>query len=159
MKPWLDDPSPVLAAVFGDILLTRMAGLAFVNPALQVEPLGFRRDADGHWSGVLVTPWAINLLRLPGGEGWPATLAGGRHDWRFASGDYEFTVAEEERLGRYHLCSLFSPVFDFATHEQARLTALAAILALDQPPLDAMPEPAATEKPPSTRRAFLGLGR
>lgn len=155
MKQWTDDPSPALAEVFGDILRTRMAGLPILNPALAVETLAFRRDPDGHWSGALVTPWAINLLRLPGGPDWPATAPGGRHDWHFASGAYEFTVADEARLGVYHLCSLFSPAGDFASHEQARLTALAAMLALDQAPVAAVPPPAA----PATRRAFLGLGR
>lgn len=157
MNIWHENPAPTLATVFDDILRTRMADLPIVNPALQVEPLAFRRDADGHWTGALVTPWAINLLRLPGGEDWPETLPGGTHDWQFASGNYEFIVASEARLGVYHLCSLFSPAFDFPTHEQAGLTALAAMLALDKAPADAPPPVA--EKPPASRRAFLGLGR
>lgn len=154
MKLWSDNPAPQLAQVFGDILATRMAGLPILNPALQVEPLSFRRDADGHWTGALITPWAINLLRLPGGEDWPGTAPGGRHEWVFATGNYEFIVAEEARLGVYHLCSLFSPAGDFPTHEQARLTALAAMLALGE-----MPAKTPEAAPPPSRRAFLGLGR
>jgi [NiFe] hydrogenase assembly HybE family chaperone len=157
---WSADPSTVIQQVFADIAATRMAGLPICNPALRVEPIGFRQADSGHWVGALVTPWAINLLCLPGHVDWPATAAGGQHDWAFASGVYEFIVADEARLGRYHLCSLFSPAGEFADHEQARLTALAAITALFAAPLDAVPEtlPDAAPRPPGTgRRAFLGL--
>ena len=47
---------------------------------------------------------------------------------------------------------MFSPALEFATHEQARLTALAMAHALFAEAL----EPVA-EAVPSTRRAFLGL--
>lgn len=148
-------PAAALEAVFGEIARTRMAGLPICNAALRVEALGFRRGPDGQWVGVLVTPWAINLLCLPAdGAAWPAAAPGGRHDWRFPSGDYEFTVAEEASLGVYHLCSLFSPALEFESHEAARLTALAAIEALFAAPLAAPPAPASTAP---SRRAFLGL--
>ena len=153
MKVWAADPAPALMQAFAAIADTRMAGLAICNPALQVEALPFRRTGEGHWAGLLITPWALNLLCLPGQENtWPALAAGGKHDWRFPSGDYEFIVAEEASLGLYHLCSLFSPALDFASHEQARLTALAAEQALFAAPL--APPPPATVR---GRRAFLGL--
>ena len=41
-----------------------MQGLGFVNPALRVEAVAFE-PWDGHWLGVMVTPWSINLLLLP----------------------------------------------------------------------------------------------
>lgn len=156
MTPWADNPAPTLEAVFRAVAAGPMADVPICNGALTVEALGFRRAPDGHWIGALVTPWAINLLRLPGGaEGWPAIPPGGKTDWHFPSGDYEFTVACEDRLGVYHLCSLFSPVGEFATHEGARLTALAAVAALLQGPVEAAPAP----QPAPSRRAFLGLGR
>lgn len=157
MKLWLSDPSPALCAVFADIAATRMAGLPICNPHLQVEAIGFRRADDGHWVGVMITPWAINLLRLPAqADGWPVLPAGSKCDWGFASGDYEFTLAEEARLGEYHLCSLFSPASEFASHEQARLTALAIATALHEAPMSASETPPTTSAAPS-RRAFLGL--
>ncbi|WP_374277397.1 [NiFe]-hydrogenase assembly chaperone HybE [Azonexus sp.] len=156
MSAWADNPAPALEAAFAGIARTRMADVPLCNPALRVEAVGFRALADGHWLGVMVTPWAINLLRLPGaGADWPATAAGGRHVWSLGSGDYEFIVAEEESLGVYHLCSLFSPALEFPDHAQARLTALAAVQAVHGAPLEA-PPPAAR---PTGRRAFLGLGR
>lgn len=154
MRKWTESPAAELEAVFGRIARTRMAGLPICNPNLGVEALGFRRSTEGHWVGAMVTPWAINLLCLPGeAAAWPAVVAGGRHDWRFPSGDYEFTIAEEDSLGSYHLCSLFSPALEFESHESARLTALTAIHALFEAPL-APPESVA---PAPSRRAFLGL--
>ena len=153
MKLWPTDPSIELATVFAEIARTRMADVPICNAALQVEAVGFRRLPQGHWAGVMITPWAINLLCLPGQlDGWPVLAAGSKHDWRFPSGDYEFTVAEETRLGSYHLCSMFSPALEFASHEQARLTALAMAHALFADQLAPVAEAA---KP--TRRAFLGL--
>ena len=132
-----------------------MAGVAICNPALRVEAIGFRRIDGGHWAGLMITPWAINLLCLPGrAEGWQDLAAGGKRDWRFPSGDYEFIVAEEESRGRYHLCSLFSPALEFASHERARQVAQAMARALFAEP--AVPS-AGTPAP--GRRAFLGLGR
>lgn len=156
MKLWTTDPSSDLVAVFEVIARTRMQDVPICNPQLQVEALGFQRTPAGHWAGVMITPWAINLLCLPGQlEGWPPLAACSKHDWRFPSGDYEFTVAEEERIGNYHLCSLFSPVLEFVSHEQARLTAIAAAHALFAEPLAV---PAVTAQAVPSRRAFLGLG-
>jgi len=152
--PWSADPSPELVEVFTEIARTRMADVPICNPALRVEAVGFRQLPEGHWAGLMITPWAINLLCLPGqAAGWPVLAAGSKHSWRFPSGDYEFIVAEEERLGTYHLCSLFSPALEFETHDIAQLTALATVQALFAEPLA---PPAAATLP--TRRAFLGLG-
>lgn len=153
MNCWAHDPSATLVEVYTEIARGSMAGLPICNPALRVEAIGFRQAANGHWVGLMITPWAINLLCLPGmDEGWPALAAGSKHDWHFPSGDYEFIVAGESRLGVYHLCSLFSPALEFAEHEQARLVALATVQALFAEPI-APPAPAATP----SRRAFLGL--
>lgn len=158
MKRWGDDPSPDLVSVFKAIAERQMAGLPICNPALQVEAVGFQPTVAGHWAGVMITPWAINLLCLPGeGADWPAAPVGATAAWRFPSGDYEFIVAEAPGLGCYHLCSLFSPAVEFESHAQARLTALAAAHALVAAPI-APPAaaPAATDTV-NRRRAFLGL--
>ncbi len=155
MKVWAADPSSDLVAAFDVIARTRMHDVPICNHHLQVEAVGFRRMAEGHWAGAMITPWAINLLCLPGqAEGWPPLPACSKHSWHFPSGDYEFTVADEDSIGIYHLCSLFSPAFEFESHAAARLTALAAAEALFAEPL--APPPAAKA---TSRRAFLGLGR
>ena len=153
MKVWTKNPAAELVFVFSEIARTRMADVPICNTALQVEAIDFRRDGNGHWVGAMITPWAINLLCLPGAaENWPPLAACAKYDWEFPSGTYEFTVAEEDSLGIYHLCSLFSPALEFESHEAARLTALAAVQALFAAPISA-PAPAATP----SRRAFLGL--
>lgn len=155
MKIWRHNPAAELTEVFSEIARTRMADVPICNAVLQVEAVDFRRDGNGHWVGAMITPWAINLLCLPGqAEDWPPLAACAKYDWQFPSGNYEFTVAEEASLGVYHLCSLFSPALEFESHAAARLTALAAVHALFAEPL-AAPEAGPAKAP--NRRAFLGL--
>ena len=53
-----------------------MAGLAVVNPALEVEAVEFARW-EGRWLGVMVTPWSMNLVLLPDDPvAWRAAAAG-----------------------------------------------------------------------------------
>ena len=154
MKIWTTDPSPELVAAFNTIARTRMHDVPICNWQLHIEAVGFQQRLDGHWAGVMITPWAINLLCLPGQpKNWPPQPACSKHHWRFPSGDYEFTVAEEDSIGIYHLCSLFSPPLEFANHEAAIIAALAAVDALFAEPQIEPPEAKVT-----SRRAFLGLG-
>jgi [NiFe] hydrogenase assembly HybE family chaperone len=160
---WLNDPAPALNAAFTAVAATQMAGLPLNNPALTVEALGFRRlrtEQGGHWLGILIVPWAINLLLLPGSLDWPQAGADLKHDWKFPSGHYEFTAAEQDGIGPYQLCSLYSPAFEFASQDDARATALAVLAALFLRPDGCTPRPAAPtpgERP--ARRRFLGLGQ
>lgn len=155
LKVWTSDPSPELVAAFEFIARARMHDVPICNPLLRVEAVAFQLTPDGHWAGAMITPWAINLLCLPGDAArWPALAACSKHDWIFPSGGYEFTVAGEAGIGTYHLCSLFSPALEFDSHEAARLTALAAVQALFAEPMAAL-----VAAPSTSRRAFLGLGR
>lgn len=127
------NPAPLLERIFRDIHLTRMQGLPVLNDALDVEAVGFRPWC-GHWLGVLITPWFMNVMLLPGPQApWPDVPAGGKRDWQLPSGMYSFIVGRETRLGDYHMCSLFSPVFELPDPATARLTALAALEALLKP--------------------------
>ncbi|MGE5471941.1 MAG: [NiFe]-hydrogenase assembly chaperone HybE [Bacteroidota bacterium] len=131
MKIWTRNPAAELLTVFDHVARTRMAGLPICNPALQVETVDFRRGGEEHWVGALLTPWAIELLCLPGqAENWPQLAAGDRHEWHFPSGRQQFVVTEEAALGVYHVCSLYAPVLDFETQAQARRAALAGLHAL-----------------------------
>lgn len=124
------DPSARLTQVFAQIHATRMAGLPFLNPALQVEAVGFRRW-QGRWLGVLITPWFMNLLLLPDeAAAWAQVRYGDSLAYTLPAGVFEFISAREEALGDYQSCSLFSPVFEFPTQDAARATALAALEAL-----------------------------
>lgn len=156
------NPAPLLERVFRHIAATRMADMPLANPALAVEAVAFRRQGEnGHWLGVLITPWAMNLLYLPAADStWPNKKTGDKHLWHFPSGAYEFTVAAEDELGVYHLCSLFSPPTQFTSQEAARQTACAVLAALamgDDDAAETTPHTPAT--PINSRRAFLRLGR
>ncbi len=141
------DPSALVTAVFRRIRDERMADVPL--PPLEVEAVGFRRW-QGHWLGVLVTPWAMSLMLLPGMTGdWQLPPEGKRHVRAFPSGDYAFLGGIEEGLGEYQSCALISPMAHFPDQETARLTALAALAAL-------LKAPAAAEAPASpSRRGFL----
>lgn len=149
MRTEQDDPVSRLERAFAAIAATRMAGLPLCNPALAVEACGFR-PWNGLWLGVLVTPWAINLMLLPGGNpAFRRLAADQRQTWAFPSGAYAFHGAEEAGLGAYQSCSLFSPAFEFPCQDEARAAAAAALSALLAPPGDVAPRPL-------SRRAFLG---
>jgi [NiFe] hydrogenase assembly HybE family chaperone len=125
----LPDPSARLEAAFRDVE-TRMRGLAFVNPALRVEAVGFA-PWRGYWLGVMVTPWSINLLLLPReADAWRPLPIGEKRRYAFPAGSYDFVSARDAAIGDYLACSLFSPVLEFADHETARTTAALARAAL-----------------------------
>ena len=119
-----------LEAVFRGIARTRMADVPIVNPALRVEAVGFR-EWQGRWAGVLVTPWTINLLLLPGPDAPLEKLPPDKRvTWTFPSGTYEFMGLDEPELGVSHICPLISPVDEFGTHEEAQAVAREIINAL-----------------------------
>lgn len=119
-----------LEKVFNLILKTRMQGIPVVNPALRVDARYLTRW-NQYFLGVLITPWFMNLLLLPADTATAQTFSqlavGSKQTHPFPSGPYEFIVGEEEGLGRYQSCSLFSPMFDFAD-QQAALDTAAAVL-------------------------------
>jgi len=140
--------SRVLETLFKQILLQRMRGLPVLNQALSVQAVGFRQ-IDNEWLGVLLTPWFMNLLLLPGLEStWLVQNPGTKFDKAFPYGVFEFTVAKEEPLGVYGQCSLFSPMFQFSDQADALAAAQAALQGLLQ-----------AAQPSSLSRRNLLLGR
>jgi [NiFe] hydrogenase assembly HybE family chaperone len=126
------DPSPALVAA-ARAAAARMEGLAFVNPALAVEAVGFA-PWNGHWLGVLLTPWSMNLVLAPGDPAaWPDVAQGAKLRLRFPAGDYDFVGARDGVAGTTLVCSLFSPVLEFEDQATARLVAELAREALFDP--------------------------
>lgn len=122
-----DNPAPLLEAAFRRIQAERMADVPILNPALSVEALGFSRW-QGHWLGVLVTPWFMNLVLVRASEaGWRSAADGERVFHRFPSGDYAFLGGREPELGEFQTCALFSPMGQFADQDSARAVAGAAL--------------------------------
>lgn len=127
--PPLPDPTPQLEAAFR-ATATRMQGLGFVNAALRIEAVDFG-PWEGHWLGVMVTPWAMNLMLLPRDHAaWQPLRPGDKRHYEFPAGDYEFIGARDPVFGEYHMCSLFSPVLQFTDHDTARIAAKVARRAL-----------------------------
>jgi [NiFe] hydrogenase assembly HybE family chaperone len=119
-----------LEQVFSHIERERMRGLPILNEALQVRAVGFRQW-QGRCLGILITPWFMNLMLLPSeGDDWQNLRIGDKQLHQLPSGPYEFILGEETGVGRYQMCSLFSPVFEFADQETAEATAEAAMAAL-----------------------------
>jgi [NiFe] hydrogenase assembly HybE family chaperone len=141
--PPLGSPAAALQARFEHIHLHQMAGVPMLNPALQVQAIGFRPWA-AHWLGVLVTPWFMNLVLFPRQrEHWQAIGERESRHYVFPAGVFEFIGNRDAALGDYQACSLFSPMFEFADHAAAHDTAVAALEAL----FDAAHRPASDVPP------------
>lgn len=150
-----------LEVAFGRIAATRMAGMPVNNPALAVEAVGFRLW-EGKRLGVLVLPWAMNLVLLPAGDPeWRALGADCRQRWRFPAGEYDFMGGDEPECGPFQFCSLFSPAFGFADMTAARAAAAAVLAELFAPATTDGREAARlagqpVAEAPMSRRGFLG---
>jgi [NiFe] hydrogenase assembly HybE family chaperone len=150
-----ENPASMLESVFKRIAATRMSGVAILNPALDVEAVGFRRWGD-EWVGVLITPWFMNLICLPSpSPTWEGLPSGTKQDRELPSGSYEFLTAEEDELGAYLTSSLFSPMFDFQTMDQAREVAVASLAEMFTPAQAEAPEP--EHVPAPTPQAAVAL--
>lgn len=115
--------------VFRRIAETRMAGVPILNPALAVEVAAVVRWGEGIILA-LVTPWFINVMLLPGtGDRaeWEGMAVGQSTVQELPGGRFSFIAGREEGIGPYRMCSLFSPVLEFADHETARAAAAAAL--------------------------------
>lgn len=124
--------------VFTAIRDTRMQGVPILNDAMPVKAVGFR-EWGAYWLGVMVTPWFMNLVLVPragaGAEAaWPGMQVTDSQTHALPSGPYAFLLGEEEGLGRYQMCSLFSPMFEFENAEAVIATAEAVMVALFEVP-------------------------
>ena len=147
-----------LTRVFSVIGNTRMQGVPVLHPGLVVETVGFEAytDADGAQAalGILMTPWFMNLIWLPL-QGQTAVPIGQVCERRFGGELFEFIGAHEATFGTYEMCSLFSPMFEFADQATAHATAREVLGLLRKAPIA---QAALASAPILGRRAFL-LGR
>ena len=126
-----------LAAAFERIHRERMAGLPILHPALEVAVVG-GRAWRGHWLGVLVTPWCMNLVLIPAaGSALAQDPHGTKRLLDFPAGRFELVASPVDDLGTIATCSLFSPMQAFADQATAEATAAAVITSLFEPDPDA----------------------
>lgn len=138
----------VLQQAFEAIARSRMAGLPLVNPRLAVATVGFRAEADdGMALGVLVTPWCMNLVRLPLHDDAVALRPGEMGERDCGARRFDFVGAHEHGIGAFEVASLFSPMFEFVDQNAVLATAAEALKEL-RGRVDRRPEQPA-------RRGFL----
>ncbi|MDD5502570.1 MAG: [NiFe]-hydrogenase assembly chaperone HybE [Candidatus Thermoplasmatota archaeon] len=119
-----------LETTFNEILANRMRDLPVVNAGLSVQAVGFN-PFNKDWLGILITPWFMNLMLLPGADSrWREQPPGTKIEKRFPYGVFEFTLGSEAQLGIYALCPLFSPMFQFENQAAALTAAQAALQGL-----------------------------
>ncbi len=108
-----------LETCFQRIASEQMQGMPVLNPAIQVQAVGFRRWR-GFELGVIITPWFMSLLLLPGiDDDWEGFQLGDAQTHSFPNMKYDFTINEFEGLGRCQTHALHSPMFKFDNHRQA----------------------------------------
>jgi len=147
-----------------------MAGLPFLNEALAVTALPFRRVA-GDWVGVVLTPWFLHVYLVPGGgDLWQDLGQGLRRRVALPAGELEFIGEDDPELGPLQYCVLLAPVPQFSAQAdalQAAREALETLLTAPPPApvvADATPPQAESDEagmPDARRRGFLRgfLGR
>lgn len=154
------NPAEVIEQAFFRIEQEHMADVPILNPALSVEAIDFQRW-QGHWLGIIVTPWCMSVLLLPGStDHWASTGQNKRRFVTFPAGDFAFLGGLEVELGEYQSCSLFSPMGKFSNQSAATMTARASMVALLTPaqPAQTAPKKAREGDAPSlSRRRFFAL--
>jgi [NiFe] hydrogenase assembly HybE family chaperone len=159
------NPEEAVEAAFFRVQQTSMADVPILNPALQVQAIDFQRW-QGHWLGMVITPWCMSMTLVPGRtEGWVSAGVNKRRFIKFPAGDFAFLGGQEEELGEYQSCSLFSPMGRFSNQLEAVQTARAAMIGLLTVPVenaDMAPTKTTHESVPKrgmSRRGFFALGK
>jgi [NiFe] hydrogenase assembly HybE family chaperone len=154
------NPADAVEGAFFRIQQEQMADIPILNPVLSVEAIDFQRW-QGHWLGIVVTPWCMSMLLVPGStENWVSTGENKRRFVKFPAGDFAFLGSEEVELGEYQSCPLFSPMGKFSAQSEATMTARASMIALlTAPQLSqvAPKERKQVDEPSLSRRRFLTL--
>jgi len=123
----VEDLAARLEAAFRRIHDARMRDLPILNPTLSVQVVGARLYA-GDWIGVLITPWCMNLVLIPGADS--SVRPGGqgsKQEVALPGGRCEFIASEEESIGVFAACSIFSPMGEFPDQASAVATAEAVL--------------------------------
>jgi [NiFe] hydrogenase assembly HybE family chaperone len=148
---------PALVASFTRIS-AGLADLPFYNAALAVEAVGFQ--PFGRESlGVLVTPWFMNLMLIPGeAEAYSENANGAKRVVEFPSGTQTFLHGGTEDFGMFWSRSLASPMDAYRSQPQVRAAARLALARLLTPPPAETPDP--DDAPAVSRRTlFTFAGR
>ncbi|MCL2717042.1 MAG: [NiFe]-hydrogenase assembly chaperone HybE [Alphaproteobacteria bacterium] len=137
----------------------RLRELPIYNAALAIEAIGFRQADSEMLIGVVLTPWFMNLVRLPiEPVAFDAAALGAAVMVALPAGQRKFTINGDAGVGLYEAHSLHSPVLGFCTQEHARAEAWRQLGSLLSPPPEEIPAAAASAPPAKTaldRRALI----
>jgi len=112
-----------LETVYRDVIQPRMLALPMYNAALQVEASGFGLRGE-HCSGVLITPWCMNLVLLPvDGDTWTELAPGSRVEVVFPAGTYLMTLSLPADTQPHLVLTLFTTVLAVPDQDTARRVA------------------------------------
>ncbi len=118
----MQDPQAVadsLVQAFESIQQEEMQDIPLLNPLLRVEALGFR-EYQGRIIGIIITPWFMNLIMLPGeNDNWDDLQLGDKQKHEFPANTYTFLVNEIDGVGRCLSNSLYSPMNEFYDQDHA----------------------------------------
>ncbi|MDJ0750657.1 MAG: [NiFe]-hydrogenase assembly chaperone HybE [Woeseiaceae bacterium] len=110
---------PQLVDYYGKVYRDRIHDLPIINSKLEVEAVGFRK-LDEHEFGVLITPWFMNLVLLPGTDRWQDRTQGTAVGIDLPGAKLDFTVAHDDKLGTILTAALFGTVTSFPGQAMAR---------------------------------------
>jgi [NiFe] hydrogenase assembly HybE family chaperone len=133
-----------------------MRDLPIYNDKVDIAAIGFRAFGEDALIGVVLTPWFMNLVRLPI-EPVPLDMAaiGKTVMIELPAGPRKFVTNGDADIGLYQAHSLHSPVSSFTLPGQAHAEAVRQFGLLMTPPVE---EPAGQKTPPAhgvDRRALL----
>jgi len=116
------DPQQVaeqLVETFNRIHVENMQGIPILNPNIGIEAVGFQQH-DGRILGVIICPWLMNVVLLPrDDEDRNGMELGHKQPHEFCDRIYKFMINEYDGIGICQTHSLYSPMRNFTSHEQA----------------------------------------
>ena len=146
IQPHEENPGELVARCFRE----RAEPAGPVNSLLSCTSVGFTR-CQGDWLGVVITPWFMDLVLLPGGGNlWGDIPAGQRRYVELPQRTVAFTAAEDDRLGAYQHAPLVATV--------ASLPDMAAAVALANQVMLGICGDAMHDTAPPTARPNAGAG-
>ncbi|MCF6318348.1 MAG: [NiFe]-hydrogenase assembly chaperone HybE [Proteobacteria bacterium] len=117
----------LIESVFKRIYKENMRDIPVNNDKLEVTVIGLQQWQE-YYLGIVITPWFMNIFLTPyENELWDDLAELSKQTFIFPSGRYSFITGRDKELGTYQMCSLFSPMFEFADNEAAIDTATVAI--------------------------------
>ena len=112
-----------LLVAYRETVQPKMRELPMYNAQLRVEDVGFE-IRDGRMSGVLITPWCMNLVLLPDDDDqWHNLPPGKTVEVEFPSGNHRCVLSTPEGVASHLSLPLFTTVQDFDGQDTARRVA------------------------------------